>query len=253
MNRGTRFQIGSIANDLEAKEYNQGGMFTPYDWQEGVGNRAQYIEAKLAQGSPAIAISIDAGIVAFSFRRQAHKIYEVYDRLIFAALGQQSDVESLRVAAVEFAHQEGYNRSEQDVNIQRVATALSAPLKRAFSDFNSSPLVARAMFGEVGLTPDTDIYYVLDFDGDYQVSKRFAVVAGSDALTAAISSKLEDFPTKTTPEAAIGKLEKIWTAAVAEAAERTAEEVTEGLTVEAALLERSEARENRYRTMAESD
>ena len=27
-------------------------MLTPYDWQEGIGNRAQYIEGKLAQGAP---------------------------------------------------------------------------------------------------------------------------------------------------------------------------------------------------------
>src|SRR3569832_2774998 len=101
-------------------------MFTPYDWQEGIGNRAQYIEAKLAQGAPVVAVSLEDGILVFTYRRQARKIYEVYDRLIFAGIGQQSDVEALRMAAVDFASQEGYNRSEQDVTIQRVATALSA-------------------------------------------------------------------------------------------------------------------------------
>src|SRR3569832_1464768 len=127
-------------------------MFTPYDWQEGIGNRAQYIEAKLAQGAPVVAVSLEDGILVFTYRRQARKIYEVYDRLIFAGIGQQSDVEALRMAAVDFA-------SEEDVTIQRVATALSAPLKIAFSDFSTSPLVARSLFAEVGPSIEDDLYY----------------------------------------------------------------------------------------------
>src|SRR3954462_3208733 len=124
-------------------------MYTPYDWQESIGNRASYIEGKLSQGAPAMAVSLDAGILVFTYRSQAQKIYEIYDRLIFAAIGQQSDIEALRTAAVEFTHQEGYNRSEQDVTIQRVASAMSTPLKRSFGDFSTAPFVARGLFGEV--------------------------------------------------------------------------------------------------------
>jgi len=61
-------------------------MITPYDWQEGIGNRAQYIEGKLKLGSPVLAVSIEAGIVAFTMRRQTRKIFEVYDRLLFSAV-----------------------------------------------------------------------------------------------------------------------------------------------------------------------
>src|SRR5271170_6150411 len=103
-------------------------MFTPYDWQEGIGNRAQYIEGKLATGSPVLAVSLPEGILVYTYRRQARKVYEIYDKLIFAAVGQQSDVEAIRIAALEFASREGYNRSEEDVTIQRVATGMSAPL-----------------------------------------------------------------------------------------------------------------------------
>jgi len=71
-------------------------MFTPYDWQEGIGNRAQYIEGKLAQGVPVLAISLSEGILIFTYRRQSRKICEIYDRLVFAAIGQQSDVEARR-------------------------------------------------------------------------------------------------------------------------------------------------------------
>ena len=75
-------------------------MYTPYDWQESIGNRASYIEGKLSQGAPAMAVSLNAGILVFTYRRQAQKIYEIYDRLIFAAIGQQSDIEALRTASV---------------------------------------------------------------------------------------------------------------------------------------------------------
>src|SRR6476661_1608987 len=113
-------------------------MLTPYDWQEGIGNRAQYIEGKLAQGSPVLALSRPEGILFFTYRRQTRKIYEIYDRLILAGIGQQSDVDAIRNAALEFASREGFQRSEEDVTIQRVVNALSAPLKRAFGDFGSA-------------------------------------------------------------------------------------------------------------------
>ena len=67
-------------------------MFTPYDWQEGIGNRASYIESRLAQGAPVLAKSLPDGILLFTYRRQAKKIYEVYDRIVYSGVGQQSDI-----------------------------------------------------------------------------------------------------------------------------------------------------------------
>ena len=222
-------------------------MFTPYDWQEGIGNRAQYIESKLGQGVPVLAVSLAEGILVFTYRRQARKIYEVYDRLIFAGIGQQSDVEALRVAAVDFAHQEGYNRSEQDVTIQRVATALSAPLKKAFADFQSAPLVARSLFAEVGPSPEEDTYYILDYDGDYAIRRGHAVLAGSDTQLAAYEGKLEPLAAKK-PEQAVEQLREIWQSGV-ESEERPLSELLEALTPEAVLLERQDLRENRFRVL----
>lgn len=219
-------------------------MLTPYDWQEGIGNRAQYIEGKLAQGTPVLAVSLADGILVFTYRRQARKIFEVYDRLIFAAIGQQSDVEALRIGAVEFAHQEGYNRSEEDVTIQRVATALSGPIKKAFSDFTSSPVVARSLFGEVGPTLEEDLYYTLDYDGDFRTSRKFAVVAGSEKLAEDLSAKLADIKPKTDPEKAIEHLKDIW-----EEARDKEEPEPKNLTTEAVLLARSAERENRFRVL----
>jgi proteasome alpha subunit len=240
------------ADDLfSANVHNSRNVFTPYDWQEGIGNRAQYIEGKLAQGLPVLAVSLAEGILLFTYRRQAGKIYEIYDRLIFAGIGQQSDVEALRVAAVDFAHQEGYNRSEEDVTIQRVATALSAPLKKAFADFSSAPVVAKSLFGEVSPSIQDDVYYVLDYDGDYSIARGFTVLAGSDSQAAAFDGKLESVSGQKL-ETAVASLRDIWQSGM-ENEERPIAEVLEGLSPEAVLLERSDIRENRFRTMLGGD
>lgn len=80
------------------------------------------------------------------------------------------------MAAIDFAHQEGFQRSEEDVTIQRIVMAMSQPLKRAFGDFNSAPFVARALFAEVGDAAAEDKYYILDYDGDFSVRERWAIL-----------------------------------------------------------------------------
>jgi proteasome alpha subunit len=94
-------------------------MITPYDWQEGIGNRAQYIEGKLAAGAPVVALAVADGILLVTYKRQTRKLFEVYDRLTFAAIGQQSDVEAIRIAAVDFASREGYQRSHHPTHRRR--------------------------------------------------------------------------------------------------------------------------------------
>jgi len=223
-------------------------MITPYDWQEGIGNRAQYIEGKLATGSPVLAISLEEGILVFTFRRQARKIYEIYDRLIFAAVGQQSDVEAMRMGALEFASREGYNRSDEDVTIQRVATAMSSPLKRAFGDFGSAPLVVRALFAEVGEKPSDDLYYTLDYDGDYAVSRQAAAVAGTLEAGETIEGMLREVQSKT-PEEAVKELRSVWLKGSDPDGHKSESELVAGLKEEAVLLERSAAHENRFRML----
>jgi proteasome alpha subunit len=227
-------------------------VFTPYDWQEGIGNRAQYIEGKLSAGAPVLAVSLPSGILVYTFRRQSRKIFEIYDRLIFAGVGQQSDVEALRMAALEFASREGYNRSDEDVTIQRVATSMSAPLKRAFSDFAVSPLVARCLFAEVGPTPEEDAYYVIDYDGDYAVSRQRAAVAGTLEAGAELETQLDGF-SETESEPAMQALRAIWLKAADPEGHQTESEILQALKPEAMLLERSDARENRFRLLTPED
>jgi proteasome alpha subunit len=223
-------------------------MYTPYDWQEGIGNRAQYIEGKLASGSPVLAISLAEGILLYTYRRQSRKIYEIYDRLAFAAVGQQSDVEAIRVGALEFASREGYNRSEDDVTIQRVATGMSAPLKKGFSDFSAAPLVVRCLFAEVGPRPEDDLYYVLDYDGDYAVSRHKAAIAGTLEVGADLEERLGKFEARS-PEEALDGLKAIWRLGVDPESHKSDDDIFLTLKPEALLLERSDAHENRFRSL----
>lgn len=218
-------------------------MFTPYDWQEGIGHRAQYVENKLAQGVPVAAISLDEGILIATFKRQTRKIYEIYDLLAFSAIGQQSDIEALRVSAIEFAHREGYNRSEQDVTVQRMVAGLSQPLKKAFGDFNSSPLVAKSLFAELGKDRESDQYYVLEFDGDFSPCKFKCALAGTEEQKQKLESLLAECPAKL--DKAIKHIEANWPF--------DENQNKEELRFEAALIERTTHREARFRLLTPED
>lgn len=220
-------------------------MLTPYDWQEGIGHRAQYIEAKLALGAPVAAISLDEGILIATFRRQTRKLFEIYDRLAFAAIGQQSDIEAVRVAALDFASREGYQRSEADVTVHRVATGMSQPVKRAFGDFGQTPLVMRAIFTEVNESPDQDLYYRLDYTGDYSVSKLFTAVAGTDEA----EKKLTEHLAQIDRSQPANQVQEGLLKALREAMESDEDETPDDLEPEALLIERSDVRQNRFRLL----
>ena len=205
-------------------------------------NRVGYILNRIERGAAVLAISLDAGILIFTYRRQSPKIFEIYDKLAYAGLGQQSDIEAIRNSAMEFAHREGYNRSEQDVTIQRVVTAVSAPIKNAFGDFSSAPAIAISLFAELGKTADQDEFYVLDFDGDYHLHRHVATLSGREHPSINLR---EQIPLKTKPEDAARKLATLWMELSSNGGK--VEVSLEGLTPEALLMERNSGRENVFR------
>lgn len=214
-------------------------MLTPYDWQEGINNRIGYIQGRLENGAPVLAVSLDAGILIFTYKRQSGKIFEIYDRLAFAGLGQQSDIESIRVMALEFAHREGYNRSEQDVTIQRVVTSVSAPIKKAFSDFSYAPILALSLFAELGTTPADDQFYVVDYEGDYHLYRGSALISGQKHEALNLNERI---PAKTKPETAAKTVADIWLEVMSQKGEQ--EVNLEGLTPDILLMDRKSSREN---------
>jgi len=225
-------------------------MLTPYDWQESITHRASYVNSRLETGSPVLAVSLEEGVLIFTVRRHSRKIFEIYDRLAYSAIGQQSDVESLRVAAVEFAHQEGFQRSESDVTIQRVVGALSQPLKRAFGDLTTAPFVVRALFVQMGSTPADDVYQILDYDGDFTQRTERAYLVGSPEAVSAISEQLNAIQLDgLTVERAVPLLQPVWARGIAPDGDRDFAELTKDLTPEAALLERGKDGYSRFRTL----
>ena len=108
-------------------------MYSPYDFNQSIAHRAEYVEERLKAGMPVIAISYDQGILLWTLRRTQRKVFEIYDQIMYSAIGNQADVEAVRLAAIDFCHQEGFSRSPDDVSLQRlVGFVLSPPLKRAF-------------------------------------------------------------------------------------------------------------------------
>lgn len=238
-------------------------MLTPYDFQENIQQRAQYIRNRLQAGSPVIGISYENGVLLLTTRRRGRKVFEIYDRLMLSAIGNQADVETLRLAAIDFAHQEGFVRSPDDVTVQRVVGfALSPALKKAFGDPLTTPFVVRALFAELHPTPERDLFYILNYDGEFTPAERFAVIAGTtgaeEQAARYLSATLDSVPTF---EKAISVALIAWgiarEAAMQEeveqipesrARERLREELQEAQ-LEVGLLERQTLRENRFRLM----
>lgn len=187
-------------------------MISPYDWQESVAQRAQYIENRLRGGSPIVGMALEEGTLLYTYRRHVRKIYEIYDCLMFSAMGQQADVESLRLTALDFAHQEGFSRSEADVTIGRVVGfALSAPMKRAFGDITAAPFVLNALFAEMHSTPEEDLFFKLHYDGDFQVKRNYAVAAGTLEAEERMYKELElSYKKSISLKKAIDLADRIW-------------------------------------------
>src|SRR5258706_4654760 len=155
-------------------------MFSPFDFNEADRHRRDHVEDRLREGSPIVGISFDAGLLLLTVRQTQRKVFEVYDRLVYSAIGHQSDIEAIRVGSINFAHQEGFDRSPDDVTAQRlVGFQLSPPLKRLFGDQFNAPAVIRAIFGELGTTPAEDAFFFLNYDGEFTQAHTFTAIAGT--------------------------------------------------------------------------
>lgn len=243
--------------------------FTPYDWNQSIQTRMEYIEERLRDGSPVAGLSIPEGVLLLSVHRTQRKIYEIYDRLVFGGIGNQSDLETMRNAAIDFAHREGFQRSPDDVTAHRlVGSVLSPALKKAFGDPFTAPFVFRGLFAELGDRPEQDMFYALGFDGEFKNENRYSVVAGSleaenrmiDLLHREVD-RAGDLPSalRLALEAwGTGKVHARRGGFGARAEEEETdlpsveqvlrEEIAEGL-VEAGLLERNTPRESKFRLL----
>lgn len=172
-------------------------LFTPYDWNQHLQHKSEYVEDRLREGSPVVGLSFDEGVLLVTVRKTQRKIFEIYDRLMYSAIGNQADIESIRIASIDFAHQEGYSRSPDDVTVQRLAGfAISPAIKRAYNDAGSGPYVLRVLYVELGKTPDTDVFLTINYDGEFTSLSRFATIAGSatagDAMSEVVAAGIKE-------------------------------------------------------------
>jgi proteasome alpha subunit len=238
-------------------------MYSPYDWNQAIQHRSEYIDQRLRDGSPVVGLSVPEGQLLFTIRRAQRKIYDIYDRLMYGAIGSQSDVETIRLTAIDVAHQEGFARSPDDVTAQRiVGLRISPAIRRAFGDQFATPIVIRAIFAELGDRQEEDHFFLLNYDGDFSVAPRYAVVAGTRRAEERMVELLDRALDQVTglPQA-IRLAAETWGTGLqairhldeeedgAPATDLTAllrEEIRDG-TVEIGLLERRTTRENRFR------
>jgi proteasome alpha subunit len=130
---------------------------------------------------------------------------------MFSAIGNQSDIENLRVSAINLAHQEGFERSPDDVTVQRlVGFALSPALKKAFGDQLTIPLVVRALFAEMGRTESGDVFVTLNYDGEFRQYKDVAVIAGTQIAEDRMLERLGEPDGRWTREDALRRALLAW-------------------------------------------
>jgi proteasome alpha subunit len=229
-------------------------MYSPYDFNQSIAHRAEYVEERLKAGAPVVGISYDNGVLLFTVKRTQRKVFEIYDQLMYSAIGAQADVEAVRLAAIDFAHQEGFTRSPDDVSIQRlVGFVLSPAIKRAFSDPMTSPNVLRAVFAEVGRTPDKDAFFVLNYDGEFSNHNSFGIAGGSDVAQDAMRDALEKFEDVPNLQNALQRARDAWRAGSTHSGDDdetdALEEALKEGAIEAAVLERNTPRESKFRLL----
>lgn len=257
-------------------------MYTPFDINEAIGHRKDYVEERLRAGSPIVGVRYADGLLLLTVRRSQRKIFEIYDRQMFSGIGKQSDIENVRLAAIQNMHQEGFERSPDDVSVQRlVGFHLSPALKKAFGDPMYEPIVLRALFAELGRVRGGDTFYTLNYDGELQASKDVGVVAGTQTAEDAMLERLGEIDGNLTREEALQRALSAWAVGARELLRRQSstsknedpedeynplrdldaseadavflrDELKSG-TVEAGLLERRANREGRFRLVPTSE
>lgn len=231
----------------------------PYRWLEAIGNRREYISEQMKGATPVFALSRPEGILMLGVGIGHSKVFEIYDRHGFAALGHPVDIEKLRQSAIEAAHVEGFNRSSKDVTLRRlISFALSTTLKNSFEQIFSPPFIIEAIFAELGATRTEDVLVRVHYDGNHHYETSGVLVAAADRkveteATQWLRSNLKD---EDSPSRAAGLCLALWQAMVdgRNVADLRLPEslptTIAGKTVETALIDRRIPGPVQYRTLA---
>ena len=234
----------------------------PYRWVEAINNRREYVEDQLASGSPVVGMTYSDGVLLLTATPGPRKLFEVYDELAFAAVGHPADIEKLRKAVIDIAHLEGFNLSANDVTLQRLVSFGIGPLmKAAFDELFRSPFVARVMMAELDPDGGGDAFFTIDADGSFAQSGRVAAISGSAESAQAMTTQLQAADSELPLDQALGAALEVWglsrlTLDARDGEVPSAEAVRDflkgglqGLTVEAAVLDRERPAKSKFRLL----
>jgi proteasome alpha subunit len=177
----------------------------PHRWLQAINNRREYIEDQLKEGSPALAMSCADGILLFSMGIDHLKIFEIYDRIAFSAIGHPADIEKIRSLSIDITHFEGFQRSAEDVSLRRLVNfSISTALKNAFEQIYGSPFIVKLLFAELGREIGSDYMCSINYDGAFN---RHADVSDQKhhTFTSVGGTKLAERRMKTYFEKEIGR------------------------------------------------
>jgi proteasome alpha subunit len=245
----------------------------PYRWVEAIANRREYIEDQLRRGSPIVLLNFSDGLLLLTVSRETRKIFEIYDRIGFAALGHPADIERMRLAAIDLAHIEGFNRAVEDVSLRRLVNfGMSPALKTAFEQVFAAPHIVKILLAELGEDAEHDLIVKLDYDGslarsEIEMKESFDVLAGTSKAERAMLEYLVENngnPRRSLDDA-LRLAAKTWAVGMETAShgEEAHEEKLEPLKIlkeqlkighfEAAVLERSRGGVSKFRMLDEKE
>jgi len=153
-------------------------------------DRADYARKGIAQGRSLVALECERGvlIVADNPSRTLSKIYEIYDRIAFAAVGMYNEFQMLRVAGVRHADLKGYSYSREDVSARELANAYAQTLGQVFTH-ELKPYEVELLVAEVGVSGAPNEMYHILYNGVVVDEQRFSVLGG---LAEQITEKLRE-------------------------------------------------------------
>lgn len=183
----------------------------PFRWVEAISTRHSYVREKLGKGQPVIAVPFNEGAVLLGFSPQPGKIFEIYDRIAMGGLGHPADVEKLRMTLLDMAHVEGFNRSEQDVNISRLLQFGIAPsLKQNFEEVMRAPYLVQLLLVELDQEGQPR-FYRLNYDGHWETFRDGAIISGNSRMVEWFDKEIHKIPFPTLPlNQALQEACKLW-------------------------------------------
>ncbi|WP_100444312.1 proteasome subunit alpha [Glycomyces xiaoerkulensis] len=142
-------------------------------------DRAEYARKNISRGRNVVALSCADGVlfVAENVSSALHKLYELYDRIGFAAVGRYNEFENLRTAGVRMADLRGYSYDRRDVNAASLAKAYAQTLGAIFSE-QTKPFEVEICVAGVGTSPQDDELYRLTFDGSINDEPGYLAMGG---------------------------------------------------------------------------